>query len=101
MSRSGLGDVEDDMDLSGFGVKRKPTAPIATTASAPPAVPAQRAQRVPRTYRTGRSETVAVKTTPDAAATFYALADRLNLKVGETFERAVEALAREADRERN
>jgi hypothetical protein len=36
-----------------------------------------------------------------AAATFYGLADRLNLKVGETFERAVEALAREADRTSN
>ena len=94
MSRSGLDDVGDDMDLSGFETKKKP--PIS-----PPAQPhtsVQRVTRVPRTYRTGRSETIAVKTTPEAAATFYALADQLKLKVGETFERAVEALAREADR---
>jgi hypothetical protein len=96
MSRSGLDDMADDMDLSGFEPKRKPAAPLPAQASVP--VPVQRAARVPRTYQTGRTETIAVKTTPDAAATFYALADRLNLKVGETFERAVEALAREADR---
>jgi len=93
MSRSGLDNVGDDMDLSGFEAKKKP-APMPVQAPAP----VQRAGRAPRTYRTGRTETIAVKTTPNAAATFYALADRLNLKVGETFERAVEALAREADR---
>jgi hypothetical protein len=98
MSRSGLNDVEDDMDLSGFGVKRKASPAMPASASAPSAVPAVRAQRVPRTYRTGRSQTIAVKTTPDTEALFYSLADRLGLKVGETFERAVEALAREADR---
>jgi hypothetical protein len=85
------------MDLSGFVPKKKPPVPEAAQASAP----IQRAVRVPRTYRTGRSETIAVKTTPEAAETFYALADRLHLKVGETFERAVEALAREADRGAN
>ena len=97
MSRSGLDNVGDDMDLSGFEAKRKPVAPRGAEVPMPP--PIQRAARLPRTYRTGRSETIAVKTTPEAAATFYALADRLHLKVGETFERAVEALAREADRE--
>ena len=85
------------MDLSGFGVKRK-LPPSTASASAPSAMPVARAQRVPRTYRTGRSQTIAVKTTPDTEALFYSLADRLGLKVGETFERAVEALAREADR---
>ena len=97
MSRSGLDDVGEDMDLSGFKAKRKPAASQSTQATAP--VPAQRVPRVPRTYRTGRTETIAVKTTPEAASTFYGLAERLNLKVGETFERAVEALAREAARE--
>lgn len=96
MSRSGLDNVAEDLDLSGFEPKRKPAA-APVQVSAPPAV-TPRQGRVPRTYRTGRTETIAVKTTPDAASTFYALADRLNLKVGETFERAVEALAREADR---
>jgi len=97
MSRSGLDDVGDDMDLSGFEAKKKPPVPPSAQAH----VPVQRVARVPRTYRTGRSETIAVKTTPEAAATFYALADRMKLKVGETFERAVEALAREADRTSN
>ena len=95
MSRSGLDNVAEDLDLSGFEPKRKPAPPPAQTST--PAM-APHPGRVPRTYRTGRTETIAVKTTPDAASTFYALADRLNLKVGETFERAVEALAREADR---
>jgi len=99
MSRSGLDDMGDDMDLSGFEAKSKPATPPPIQAPTP--LQAQRTARVPRTYRTGRSETIAVKTTPEAAATFYTLADRLHLKVGETFERAVEALAREADRERN
>jgi hypothetical protein len=94
MSRSGLDNVGDDIDLSGFEAKKKPA-----TTPAQAQEPVQRAARAPRIYRTGRSETIAVKTTPDAAATFYALADRLNLKVGETFERAVEALAREAGRQ--
>jgi len=97
MSRSGLDNVGDDMDLSGFETKKKPL--VSPPARAPASV--ERATRVPRTYRTGRSETIAVKTTPVAAATFYELVDRLNLKVGETFERAVEALAREADRTSN
>jgi hypothetical protein len=95
MSRSGLDNVGDDIDLSGFEAKKKPATPTPAQAQGP----VQRAARAPRIYRTGRSETIAVKTTPDAAATFYALADRLNLKVGETFERAVEALAREAGRQ--
>lgn len=99
MSRSGLDDVGDDMDLSGFEAKRKPAA--SQPAQVFPPVPVQRVARVPRTYRTGRTETIAVKTTPEAASTFYALAEHLNLKVGETFERAVEALAREAAREKN
>lgn len=97
MSRSGLDNVAEDLDLSGFEAKRKPVASLPVQTPIPPNT--QRSIRVPRTYRTGRTETIAVKTTPDAVATFYALADRLNLKVGETFERAVEALAREADRQ--
>jgi hypothetical protein len=59
---------------------------------APPVAPQRRA---PRTYRTGRTVTFSVKTTPEAYSLIYAIADRQDWKVAETFERALAALERE------
>ena len=51
--------------------------------------------RKPRAYRTGRHRVVSVKTTNEHAERFYELADKLGLKVAETFELAVAALERD------
>lgn len=48
-----------------------------------------------RRKRTGRDQAVACRTTPDYAARFYAIVDRMGWGVGETFEKAVDALERE------
>lgn len=106
---------DDPLDLSGF--TPKPAAPAAPapqqldqlsqgskfrSREAPPeAAPAAPAapKRPPRLHRTGRNATLSVKTTPAAIELFYQLADRAELKVGETFERALAALQRELERE--
>ncbi len=54
-------------------------------------------RRKPRAYRTGRNRVMSVKTTEEYAERFYAIAERLGMKVSETFERAVEALEREGN----
>ena len=54
-----------------------------------------RYKRTPRIHRTGRTAILTVKITPDAYDRFYALADKKGWLVGETFERAVEALEKE------
>ena len=46
------------------------------------------------TYRTGRSATFTTKTRPEVLDIFYAIAQQQGWKVGETFEKAVELLAR-------
>lgn len=51
--------------------------------------------RKPRVYRTGRHRVVSVKTTNDHAERFYQLADKLGIKVAETFELAIESLERD------
>lgn len=51
--------------------------------------------RKPRAYRTGRHRVVSVKTTNEHAERFYELADKLGLKVAETFELAIAALERD------
>src|SRR6266478_4934344 len=55
--------------------------------------PAPLLHRGPR--RTGRTATVTLKTTPDCSNRFYALAQAQGWLVGETFERALDALERE------
>jgi len=48
--------------------------------------------RKPHTWRTGRTAAFSVKTTPEAVDLIYAIAEREGWKVGETFEKALEAL---------
>jgi len=62
-----------------------------TVLSATPTPP----RREQRRYRTGRNVQLNLKVRQEALDAFYALADRTGLVLGEVFERAVEALARE------
>lgn len=54
------------------------------------------AKRKPMVYRTGRNVVFSAKTTREMVDRFYALAEAKGWKANETFERAVEALEREA-----
>lgn len=56
-------------------------------------VPPGPPQRSPRRHRTGRNVQLNLKVRQEAADAFYALADQLDLVLGEVFERAVKALA--------
>ena len=53
-------------------------------------------KRKPMVYRTGRNVVFSAKTTREMVDRFYALAEANGWKANETFERAVEALEREA-----
>jgi hypothetical protein len=59
----------------------------------PPRVPLLRRGQ----HRTGRTATVTLKTTPECSNRFYALAEAQGWKIGETFERAIEALERDLE----
>ena len=50
----------------------------------------------PMVYRTGRNVAFSAKTTREMVDRFYALAEARGWKANETFERAIEALEREA-----
>jgi len=53
----------------------------------------QSTKRPPMVYRTGRNVTFSAKTTRETVEAFYEIAQRNGWKAGETFEKAVEALA--------
>ena len=55
-------------------------------------------RREQRRHRTGRNVQLNIKARAEAVDAFYALADRQNWVLGETFERAIEALRRELER---
>lgn len=103
---------EDDLDVSAF--KPKPAAqPSARLAAGPeqvrevseaasfrsrdpkPGPPAPLVRREQRRHRTGRNVQLNIKARAEAVEAFYAIADRQHWVLGETFERAVEALNRE------
>jgi hypothetical protein len=60
--------------------------------------PSRRAEQGARANRrrnaTGRNQQINIKTTADAIARFYALADRKGVPLGKVFEDALEALER-------
>lgn len=60
-----------------------------------PVPPAPPVRREPRRYRTGRNVQLNLKVRQEAADAFYRLADQTGLVLGEVFEQAVEAFARE------
>ena len=55
------------------------------------------AKRKPMTYRTGRNVVFSVKTTQSTVDRFYEIAQRHGWKANETFEKAMEMLARHLD----
>jgi hypothetical protein len=103
---------EDDLDVSAF----KPT-PAAQTPARPVAKPEQVREvseaasfrsrdpkpapvdqpprREQRRHRTGRNVQLNIKARAEAVEAFYAIADRQKWVLGETFERAIDALNRE------
>src|SRR3954469_12138499 len=69
---------------------REPKPTSAATAVAPP-------HRAHRRHRTGRNVQLNIKVRQEALDKFYQLADQTELVLGEVFERALAALARELD----
>ena len=105
--RAGL--FEEDLDLSQFA-PRKPAkaeqpAPEAVRAVAEGAnfqsresvQPAKQPQR--RRYRTGRNIQLNTKVTTSTRDGYYEISDRYNWVLGETLERALQALRRELEKE--
>jgi hypothetical protein len=115
--RASLFEDETDLDVSGFAPKL-PSAPVIQPEQVraiseavqfrsrdpkPAAMPmpiamseaAAPARREPRRHRTGRNVQLNIKARATAIETFYALADAQGWVLGEAFERAVAALARE------
>ena len=110
MERASVFDQGPEIDISGFKPRTaaKPSAQpdqvkaISETASfvsrepARPASAATPATREPRRHRTGRNIQLNIKARAETIERFYAISDRHGWVLGETFERAVEALERSA-----
>jgi hypothetical protein len=104
--RAGL--FEEDLDLSQFTpqkTKAEQPRPEAVRAvaegarfqSREPDRPAKPSQQ--RRYRTGRNIQMNTKVTPGTRDGFYAISDRYHWVLGETLERALQALRRELEQE--
>ena len=102
--RASVFDGGSDFDVAGF-VPQKPkvSAPAekvrqvsegASCKSREPAEP-KAARREPRRYRTGRNTQFNIKADPDVIEEFYKIADTEGWVLGETLERAVNALKKE------
>src|SRR5689334_5004506 len=106
--RAGL--FEEDLDLSQFTPQKPAKAeqppPEAVRAvaegakfqSREPNKPAK--QRQQRRYRTGRNIQLNTKVTMSTRDGFYEISDRYNWVLGETLERALQALRRELEKEK-
>lgn len=103
--RAPLFGQDTDLDLSGF----KPKGPVkaeqvrdvaaqagfrSREANLEP-VEGEAPRREPRRYRTGRNVQLNLKVRREAVDAFYKLADERGWVLGEAFEQAVDALARE------
>jgi hypothetical protein len=98
---------DQDLELSDFKPKAagepaaRPDAVRAVSESAsfhsrepqPPSAPS--IKREPRRYRTGRNQQLNIKARAEAIEAFYQITDQQGWVLGETFERAIEALKRE------
>lgn len=62
-----------------------------------PPAPPKPEKREPRRYRTGRNQQLNIKARAEAIEAFYQITDQQGWVLGETFERAIEALKRELD----
>jgi hypothetical protein len=69
---------------------------VAERAEFPSREPARkRPNRKPRCYRTGRNAQFTIKADPDVVAEFYKITEEQEWVLGETLERAVDALKKE------
>ena len=105
--RAGL--FEEDLDLSQFTpqkpakAEQPPREAVRAVAegaqfhSREPGNPAK--QRQQRRYRTGRNVQMNTKVTTITRDGFYEISDRYNWVLGETLERALQALRRELEKE--
>lgn len=110
--RASIFESEDDIDVSDFAPKRSPAPTILreevrTVSEAanfrsrePQPVAATTIRKEPRRYRTGRNVQLNIKARAEAIEAFYAIADSQKWVLGETFEKAVEALSREVTRQK-
>lgn len=62
------------------------------------AKPAPKVKRTPRIHRTGRNVQFNIKASMETVDTFYLITEKQNWVLGETLERAVEALQRELEK---
>jgi hypothetical protein len=60
--------------------------------------PRANAKRAPRIYRTGRNVQFNIKASLETVDSFYSITEKQNWVLGETLERAVEALQRELEK---
>lgn len=88
--------AEADLDISGFEPGPAPRPPVEQVRAVTEAAGFR--SREPRRYRTGRTAQFNVRTTPATVEAFYDIADRQGWKVGETLEKALEALQRDLAR---
>jgi len=65
--------------------------------AAPSVAAAGEGPRVPRRYRTGRNRQINIKASDETIRALYAIADAEGWVLGETLERALQALQRELD----
>ena len=102
----GLDDDEEDLDLSQFTPKRTPgTSPGAPAGKAELRdvakeqgfISRQTGIRRRRRRRTGRNEQINIKTTPEYADRFYAIAEQHDWMCAVVFERAIAALEQELE----
>jgi hypothetical protein len=100
--RAGL--FEEDLDLSQFTPKKPAGAEhppqeavraVAESAKFQSREPKPVTQRRQRRYRTGRNIQLNTKVTTSTRDGFYEISDRYNWVLGETLERALQALKRE------
>jgi hypothetical protein len=113
--RASIFSDDEELDISAF--KPKPPAKPAETPAAgldkvrvvseaanfrsrePKPAPIAPLRREQRRHRTGRNVQLNIKARAEAIEAFYAITEREKWVLGETFERAIEALKRELARE--
>ena len=113
-TRASVFDDADDLDVSGFAPKAAPEPKVSVeqvravseasrfpsreAKPAPVSAPLPAAERrQPRRHKTGRTAQLNVRVKPAISDGFYATADEQGWLVGETVERAFEALRRELE----
>jgi hypothetical protein len=102
---------DQDLDLGDFKpkqpepptVKREDVRTVSEGANfrsrepQPPAPASMPQKREPRRYRTGRNQQLNIKARAEAIEAFYQITNQQGWVLGETFERAIEALSRELE----